>query len=435
MKIGFLSLPLTGHLNPMTALARELQSRGQEVVFIGLPDIGPVVRAANLEFVPFCENEYPPGSVAKDWGAVASMHGLDVVRYTTRQLTTPLLKASLEHLPAKIAETGVDALILDSVCRLEIVPMHLGLPYVQIWAVLHFDLSGSTPLTLYSWPHETGPEALARNAAGLQILSEFKGALLTVQSYAERNGLEIDWSNPAATVSKLAVITQTPKEFDLPIAHLPPQFHYAGPFRDDAGREPIPFPWEKLNGKPLIYASLGTLVNGLSNVYRTILQAVGEFPEMQVVLSIGRNLEPSELGPVPANTIVVPRAPQTELLKRAALCITHAGLNTTLESLTEGVPMVAIPIGYDQPGVASRIGYHGVGEFLEIGNLTAGGLKEMVAKVSSNPSYRDKAQWFRRILKKTRGLDVAADIIERVFQVSQGRPAPLLTKSGNGVRE
>ena len=53
MKIGFLSLPLTGHLNPMTALARKLQSRGHEVVFIGVPDIEPVVRAADLDFVPF----------------------------------------------------------------------------------------------------------------------------------------------------------------------------------------------------------------------------------------------------------------------------------------------------------------------------------------------------------------------------------------------
>jgi hypothetical protein len=91
-----------------------------------------------------------------------------------------------------------------------------------IWDVLHFDFSGSTPLTLYGWPHETSPEALARNAAGLQILSEFRGPLMPVaQSYAERNGLEIDWSNPAATVSKLAVITQTPREFDFPIPHLP----------------------------------------------------------------------------------------------------------------------------------------------------------------------------------------------------------------------
>jgi zeaxanthin glucosyltransferase len=82
----------------------------------------------------------------------------------------------------------------------------------------------------------------------------------------------------------------------------------------------------------------------------TILEAAGEFPEMQMVLSVGTNVDPSDLGPIAANTIVVRSAPQIELLKRAALCLTHAGLNTTLEALAEGVPLVAIPIGYVQPG-------------------------------------------------------------------------------------
>jgi UDP:flavonoid glycosyltransferase YjiC (YdhE family) len=73
-------------------------------------------------------------------------------------------------------------------------------------------------------------------------------------------GLQIDWNDPAATHSKLAVITQTPKEFDFPGIPWPAQFHYAGPFHDDIGRGPVPFPWEHLTGKPLIYASMGTLV-------------------------------------------------------------------------------------------------------------------------------------------------------------------------------
>jgi zeaxanthin glucosyltransferase len=430
-KIGFLSLPLTGHMNPMTALARKLQSRGNEVVFIGLPDVEPAVRAANLEFAPFCENEFPLGYVAKSWGAVANMQGLDVVRYTCKELAPDLLKASLEHLPAKIAETGVDALVIDAVYMfVEIVPMHLGLPYVQVWNVLHFDSSGSTPLSLYSWPHETSPEAQARNVAGLELLNELFGNLMPIaQSYAERVGLEVDWADRAATASKLAVITQTPKEFDLPISNLAPQFHYAGPLRDDQGREPVPFPWEKLTGKPLIYASLGTLVNGLNKVYRAILEAVSAFPETQVVLSVGKNLDPSELEPFPSNTIVVRNAPQTELLKRAELCITHAGVNTTLESLAEGVPMVAIPIGYEQPGVACRIAYHGVGEFVEPGDLTTRHLAELIAKVRSNPSYRDKAGWFQQIIKETRGLDVAADIVEWAFRVRQRDAAVALAES------
>jgi UDP:flavonoid glycosyltransferase YjiC (YdhE family) len=82
-------------------------------------------------------------------------------------------------------------------------------------------------------------------------------------------------------------------------------------------------------------------------------------------------LERYDLRPLPANTLVVRTAPQIELLKHAVLCITHAGLNAALEALAQGVPMVAIPIGHDQPGVAARIAHHGVGEFMEVDDLTS----------------------------------------------------------------
>src|SRR5260370_16753107 len=78
---------------------------------------------------------------------------------------------------------------------------------------------------------------------------------------------------------------------------------------------------------------------------------------MQLVLSIGSSLDPEKISSLPANSIVVKNAPQMELLKRSALCITHAGLNTPLESLTQGVPMVAIPVSIDQPALARKIPY------------------------------------------------------------------------------
>jgi MGT family glycosyltransferase len=149
---------------------------------------------------------------------------------------------------------------------------------------------------------------------------------------------------------------------------------------------------------------------------------------MQMVLSVGRNVDPNDLGPLPANTIVVPIAPQIELLKRATLCITHAGLNTTLEALAQGVPLVAIPIGYDQPGVANRIAYHGVGEFVELSELSKQRLSELIAKVISNPSYRDKARWFQNVLRERRGVDVAADVIEHAFGVAK-RSSGLIEES------
>jgi zeaxanthin glucosyltransferase len=421
MRIGFVSLPVSGHLNPMTALARKLQSRGNEVVFIGVPDAEPIVRAAGLNFVSYCEKEYPVGSIAKAYGPIAKLQGEDVLRYTAQETSPGLLRAALEHLPEKLAETGVDALVLDTIHSfLQLVPMSLGMPYAHIWNILHIDRSGATPPCLFGWPHETTPEALARNAEGVKRIGELFAPITAVaKSYAQKAGLQINWNDPTSTISKLAVITQTPKEFDFRGAPWPAQFHYAGPFHDYQGREHVPFPWEKLTGEPLIYASLGTLVNGRGHVYRSILEAVGTLPGTQVVLSVGHNVNPEDLWPIPSNTIAVRTAPQIELLKRATLCITHAGLNTALESLGQGVPMVAIPIAFDQPGVAARVAHHGAGEFVEVGDLTARRLSELVQRVMKNPGYRSRAGYFQKVIAQTRGLDVAADVIEQAFRKNQ----------------
>lgn len=418
MKIGFISLPVVGHLNPMTALARRVQSRGHEIVFIGVPDVEPFACAAGLKFVPYCENEYPAGSISRLYAPVSSLRGLEVTRWSIREGLTGLFTAASKHLPGKLAQTGVEALVIDTIhAFLELVPMSLGMPYAQVWNVLHTDLSGATPPCFFSWPPESTPEARIRNRVGVETAAEMFAPLMPLaMSYADKMGLEIDWSNFAATTSKLAVVTQTPKEFDFPGIPWPAQFHYTGPFHDNDGREPIAFPWKKLSGKPLVYASMGTLVKGLANVYQILLRAVGHLPEIQVVLSVGENVDPEYLGTIPSNVIVVRRAPQIELLKRAALCITHAGLNTALESLAEGVPMVAIPIGYDQPRVAARIAHHGVGEFVDIEELTVERVRGLIEKVMNSSGYREKARWFQHVIAQTRGLDLAAEAIERAFK-------------------
>jgi zeaxanthin glucosyltransferase len=79
----------------------------------------------------------------------------------------------------------------------------------------------------------------------------------------------------------------------------------------------------------------------------------------------------------------------------------------------------AIPIGYDQPGVAARIAHHGVGEFVEVGDLTADRLLELIQRVATNQDYRVRARYFRDVIAKTRGLDVAAEIIEQSLGASQ----------------
>jgi UDP:flavonoid glycosyltransferase YjiC (YdhE family) len=88
-----------------------------------------------------------------------------------------------------------------------------------------------------------------------------------------------------------------------------------------------------LTGEPVIYASMGTLMNGRVDVFRTIVAGVAKHKGTQLVLSIGDQLDPKQIGTVPSNAIIVKQTPQLEVLKRTSVCITHAGLNTVLESL------------------------------------------------------------------------------------------------------
>jgi MGT family glycosyltransferase len=164
---------------------------------------------------------------------------------------------------------------------------------------------------------------------------------------------------------------------------------------------------------------MGTLQNGLESVFTSIAEAVGIRPGMQLVLSIGPGLDPQKISSLPANCIVVKNAPQVELLKRSALCITHAGLNTALESLTQGVPMVAIPVSIDQPGVAARIAHTKTGAYVPIQELTVSRLSTLIDDVLGDSEYRQNAKKMREAIVRTNGLEKAADLLEQAFHLPE----------------
>src|SRR6516162_6567935 len=419
MRIAFVPLPAPGHLNPTTALARQLQSRNHEVVVISLPDAEPYVSAAGLAFIPYCEAAFSTGAANEIRRQMSELEGEDRVRFTV-EAQGHMMEAVLSSLPAALATAGADAVVLDTYqFYVELIPMSLGLPYVHVSNALHFDYSGYTPLCLYDWPHETTPAALARNRKGLANFARMlKQANASVRDYAERAGLKIDWDDPGSTLSPLASITQVPRAFDFESSHWPPQFHHTGPFHDGKGREKVDFPWEGLTGEPLIYASMGTVMNGRVDVFRTIAAALTKHEDLQLVLSVGDRVDPDQVGPTPKNAIIVKRAPQLELLKRSSVCITHAGLNTVLESLAHGVPQVAIPVTFDQPGVAARVAAKRTGVTTQFDKLTPDYLSTLLAEVLNNSIYRETARKFEDVIRKTNGLSLAADLIERAFRVA-----------------
>jgi zeaxanthin glucosyltransferase len=210
-------------------------------------------------------------------------------------------------------------------------------------------------------------------------------------------------------------ITQCPREFDFESSHWPKQFQYTGPFHDGKGRLDFPFPWDRLTGEPIVYASMGTVQVGNADLFSAIAAAVSKHKGLQLVLAIGNVLRPEQIGSVPNNAIVVNNAPQLELLKKASVCITHAGFNTALEALTQGVPQIAIPLTNDQPGVAARIADKKTGKTTSLDGLDASNLSALLDEVFNNPLYRDNSRSIQKAIAKKNGLSVAADLLQRAF--------------------
>jgi zeaxanthin glucosyltransferase len=423
MRIGFLSLPVPGHLNPMTALARKLQSRGHDVVFISLRDVAPFVEAAGLPFVPCSETAYPAGSLDKLVRRLSELSGEEALHFTVNSMMKGYTASLFESLPDTLFKAGVDGIVLDQYQPyVELIPMHLRMPFVHVSNALHVDYTGRTPICFVDWPYETGVDAVARNMEGVRrARTLLEPVTVTAQAYAKKVGLSVDWNNPHSTLSPLAWVTQCPREFDLGCAPDFPQFHYAGPFHDGRGRMDFDFPWQQISGKPIVYASMGTLQNGLTDIFRSITQAAVGFKELQFVLAVGGQLDPKQLGDVSANVLVVNHAPQIEILKRSSLCITHAGLNTVLESLSSGVPMLALPITNDQPGVAARIANKNVGVVISPDQATPENFVTAIKRVLGDSTFWDNARRVQKVIRRVDGLSIAADILETAFELEVRR--------------
>jgi zeaxanthin glucosyltransferase len=331
VRIAFVCMPITGHLNPMIALARKLQACRHEILFVSFSDTKQVVQAAGLTFAAIGEQAYPPGSMAPFMERFARSLGLEPVRYWIVEVVPRLLKAVLEDLPRVAEEQEVDAFVLDTTFNYtELVALHLHKPYIHVWSVLPFDGSGTTPPYMFDLPYDPSPAGRARNLEALGSIRVFSGPRQEIaRAYAQSAGLEIDWTRPDATASELLVLSQAPREFDLPRVPRPQQFRYTGPFHDDSGRNPVPFTWEKLTDAPLIYASLGTLVKGLKHIHRTIFDAARKAAGHAdgLLHRPQRQARRSRPMPVPARA----RHPLT----------THAGIGVDLPAIRDAVKAVS----------------------------------------------------------------------------------------------
>lgn len=152
------------------------------------------------------------------------------------------------------------------------------------------------------------------------------------------------------------------------------------------------------------------------DIFRCIATACLEI-DAQLVISLGNpNADPAQTD-FPGNPLVVPFPPHQQLTNRADLVITHAG-STAVSCLSSGVPMVAIPITTDQPGMAARVARVGAGEVVPLAKLNVPKLQLAIDRVFTDRSYRDNAKKLSAAIEKAGGVKYAADIVERVLQTN-----------------
>jgi len=411
---GVLSFTGTGHLNPMIALCQELKTRGHRITFFEKPKIEARIRESGLEFVAIGNGRRSTAPTTPPPKFPPSWHELSTLRLNIARVTSDV-RLYLEETPPALCRTKVDALIVNEIALAgPTIAESLGLPYFVISTSVPHNFGWNS----YPW--------YAGYRASTSWISHLETALLQVSALRMRGPIRgvIDshrrrlhlgpLRRMSAMFPPLAHITQFPACMDLPRARLPKNFFYTGPFLSKCARPHVEFPWHLLDGRPIIYATLGTTRNAQSTIYRMIAHACKDL-DVQLVISLGGRFDAESLARLPGHPVIVRYAPQLALLQSAALVITHAGPNTAFESLLAGKPMVAIPLAHDQPAIAARLDRLKVARVLPVVQLSPPMIRRAVAEVSADLSYRQAAEELQKILLSLRGSERAADLMEEAL--------------------
>jgi MGT family glycosyltransferase len=382
---AFFNSPFQGHVNPTLAIARALVEHGARVDYYLSERFKDAVEA--------CEAVFHPLAVSLSFrGTPGDAFALRIAQESSRLI--PSLLDEVQALrPACI--------VYDATCLWGRLLAHiLGIPAVAISCSYALNLS---VLRLGSRPSPTTRQSTGAPGRSEQIFLQTQQVLEHLRTRYHLPPLR----NVFAHAEPLNIVC-VPREFQPLSESFDERFVFIGlPLQQ---RVEVDFPFASLDTRPLVYISLGTLVNDRLPVYRTALAAFGSEP-WQVVLSLGEQVACEALGPLPANVIVRPFVPQLAILQRASVFLTHGGTNSVMEGLYHRVPLVVTPQTPEHLVAGRRVAELGLGLNIEDEEPDAQELRAAVTSVLHDPVIRSNVARMAEHIRQAGGSSRAAAAI------------------------
>lgn len=401
-----LCYPTHGHIAPKLAVVEELVRRGERVIYYSAERSRARIEQTGAEFRAYAYSH-------TDFDPNPPTEGL----FSDMERLLGLTEAMLPGLLAELRDLQPDYLLLDSKSIWgNLASQILQVPAATLSVV--FALHERLVDAAYLVPRLYGgasPEVLQR--ALLHLHRYFEMAQRVDRHYGTRCPNLVEFlGNP----QPLNIIF-TSRLFQLGGEYFDDRYKFVGPSLKPR-QEATTFPFAQLSGAPVIYISMGTVFNELPDFYRACFAAFADAP-YQIVMAIGNNVDRAQIGEPPPNFVVSNYVPQLAILERAALFITHGGMNSANEGLFYEVPLLVVPQRGDQYMVAGRVAELGAGLPLFAQEATPGRLRTVADQVLATPRFKEGAHRVGQSLQAAGGYQRAAEEILLFKQQLNRTPA------------
>jgi zeaxanthin glucosyltransferase len=435
--VVFMPFHWASDLNPTFALARKLRNRGHRVHYLAIPDTAERIRSQGFDFTPIFSRAFPEGTLAKQYESEAQGKRYGVTEFRDRfRATCELLREG--ELDRATRQLQPDILLTSSGTPwVGIAAYKTGIPFICFSSTLiSVEDPAVPPFSTDLIPKDTW---LSR----LRIWLEWKKLFLYRRLYSKDWDISEDLKTLARDcnypLEKIDFRVETwprllmpelvffPKDLDFPRTRRPEGAHFIEG-GVDVERRDNDFPWDRLDDhKPLVYFTFGSVLPfkfpaRASRFFQMFMDAMAQRPALEGIITIGNHLKAGEFN-CPDNVFIASEAPQVEVLKRASLMISHGGVTGVKESAFMGVPMLLIPIFYDQFGNAARVVYHGLGARLRLKEVSTFELGRLIDGVLEDSSYLARAKIISDSVVKLEHESPGVAIIEDVISHKEAQKA------------